>query len=222
VRTGEPVFARRHGGKDLWQWFAEEAPDAGRIFHDSMAELTRMISPLLLSVYDFGRHARILDVGGGQGVLIAKVLQANPGVRGGILDLPQALAEAPATLERAGVRDRVELVEGSLFTTIPRGWDAYVMKNILHGMRDEALGTILGQVREALTPTARFLVIEMIVPEEDEGIYPAFLDFQMLIGAGGRERTPSQYRDLFARHGLRLDEVHRTASPMSLLVVSRA
>ena len=40
-------------------------------------------------------------------------------------------------------------------------------------------------------------------------------------GAGGRERTVAQYRELFAHHGLRLDQVMRTASPTSLLVVTR-
>jgi hypothetical protein len=76
-------------------------------------------------------------------------------------------------------------------------------------------------VRDALAPDGRFLAVEMIVPEGDEGVYPAFLDLQMLIAAGGRERTPSEYKDLFARHGLRLEQVVRTASPMGLLVVAR-
>lgn len=56
VRTGEPVFARLHGGKDLWTWFAEDAPEAGRLFHDSMCELTRVTAPLLPAAHDFARR----------------------------------------------------------------------------------------------------------------------------------------------------------------------
>lgn len=222
VRTGEPAFPRLHGGRDVWTWFAEEAPELGKIFHDSMAELTRMSVPLLVGSYDFCQHPRILDLGGGQGVLIAGILGACPQVRGGILDLKEALAAAPATLEREAVADRVELIEGSILAAIPAGWDAYLMKHIIHGMRDPALATILAGVREAMTPTSRLLVVEMLVPEGNSGVYPAALDLQMLIASGGRERSVSEYRQLFAAHGLRLVEVVRNASPTALLVVARA
>lgn len=222
VRTGEPAFPRLHGGRDLWTWFAEEAPEAGRVFHDSMAELTRLSVPLFVAAYDFGRFGRILDVGGGQGVLLAGILREFPRVRGAILDRKEALVEAPAVLERAGVRDRVELIEGDLFQVVPRGFDAYVMKHMLHGASDAALRTMLAKMREALAPTARLLVLEMLVPEGDSGVYPAFLDLQMLVGSGGRERTAGEYRELFSANGLRLEEIVRTASPTSILVVAPA
>ena len=219
VRTGEPQFARVHGGKSLWEWFATEAPADGRVFHDSMAELTRMTLPLLVAAYDFGKHARILDLGGGNATLIAGIARAYPGVRGGVLDLAGALADAPRTLDEAGVRERVELVEGDLFANVPSGWDAYILKHILHGSTDAQLASVLGAVRTALSPQARLIVIEMIVPDGSAGIYPAFLDLQMLVGSGGRERSVEDYRALFARHGLELETVARTAGPASLLVV---
>ncbi|HEY8379368.1 MAG TPA: methyltransferase [Nannocystis sp.] len=222
VRTGEPAFARLHGGRNIWTWFAEEAPELGQIFHDAMAQMTRMAVPLLVASYDFGQHPRILDLGGGQGVLIAGILKAFPHVRGGILDFKEALAAAPATLEREGVADRVELIEGDIFAAIPTGWDAYMMKHIIHGMTAPSLAKLLTGVREAMTASSRLLVIEMLVPEDDSGVYPASLDLQMLIASGGRERSASEYRQLFAAHGLRLVDVVRNASPNTLLVVARA
>ena len=219
VRTGEPQFARVHGGKNLWEWFATEAPDAGRVFHDSMTELTRMTLPLLLAAYDFSKHARILDLGGGQGTLIAGILRIYGSLRGGVLDLPGALADAPRTLEEGGVRERVELIEGDLFEAVPAGWDAYILKHILHGASDAQIAKVLGAVRAAMSPEARLIVIEMIVPDGPGGIYPAFLDLQMLVGSGGRERSVEDYRALFAQHGLELESVARTAGPASILVV---
>lgn len=221
VRTGEPAFERLHGGRDLWTWFAEEAPEQGRVFHDSMAEMTRLMLPLVLAAHDFGRYGRILDVGGGQGVLVAGILAQFPSAKAGILDLPQALGDAPQTLERAGVRDRCELIEGNLHDGIPAGWDAYLMKHILHGMPADALPPLLGKFRDALGDAGRLIVLEMLVPEEAGGTYPARVDLQMLVGSGGRERTAGEYRELFAESGLRLDEVARTASPLSLLIVSK-
>ena len=223
VRTGEPQFPALHGGKNLWEWFAAEAPEAGRVFHDSMGELTRMTLPLLVAAYDFGKHARILDLGGGNGTLIAGILRAYPNARGGVLDLAGAIGDAPRMLDAAGVRDRVELVEGNIFEdSIPTGWDAYVLKHILHGATDALIARVLGSVREAMTPNARLVVIEMIVPEHGQGIYPAFLDLQMLVGAGGRERSVAEYRALFEQHGLKLESVARTAGPTCVLGVKRA
>jgi hypothetical protein len=64
-------------------------------------------------------------------------------------------------------------------------------------------------------------MMEMLVPGDRMGTYPVFLDLQMLVGSGGRERSASEYRALLADHGLRLAEVVRTASPTALLVVER-
>jgi hypothetical protein len=221
VRTGQPAFVRLHDGKDLWQWFTEEAPEQSRVFHDSMAELTRLSLPLLLAAHDFGQYRRILDLGGGRGALIAGILAAHRSLQGGILDLREPLARAPELLDRAGVRSRCELIEGSAFDPLPRGWDVYMAKHILHGETPEALGRLLGNVREALPADGRYIGLEMLIPESRTGVYPAFVDLQMLVSSGGRERSASEYRALFARHGLRVTEVVRTAAPVALIVAER-
>lgn len=222
VRTGEPAFPRLHGGKDLWSWFAAENPDAGKVFHDSMGELTRLVGPLLVAGYDFGQHGRILDLGGGNGMMIATILKSFPQLRGGVLDLPATLAEAPRMLEAAAVRERVELISGNAFDAVPSGWDGYILKHILHGVKEPQIGRILGNIRDAMQPGSKLFVIEMLIPEDQAGIYPAFIDLQMLVSSGGRERSVPEYRELFAKHGLTLDTVIRTASIVSMLVVSRA
>ncbi|MCA9670275.1 MAG: hypothetical protein KC503_31990 [Myxococcales bacterium] len=222
VRTGEPAFPRQHGGRDLWTWFHEDAQEDGEVFHDSMNEFTRLTLPLILAVHDFSAYRRVLDLGGGQGTLVGGLLAAHAQLTGGVLDLPGALAGAPDYLAGLGVAQRCELIEGSVFGDIPGGWDAYLMKHILHGCSDAQISELLGHVREALPPGARFIALEMLVPEDPSGTYPAFIDIQMLVGSGGRERSASEYRDLFAAHGLKLESVARTASPVSLLVCSRA
>ena len=63
--------------------------------------------------------------------------------------------------------------------------DAYLLKNILHGLRYDGLAAVLGNVRDALTPSGKLLVVEAVVPDDGKGIYPAFLDMQMLVGPGG-------------------------------------
>ncbi len=219
VKTGEPQFAAHHGGRSVWEWFAEEAPDIGQLFHDAMLDLTRLARPLLLAAHDFGQYRRILDIGGGQGTLISGILSANPTVHGGVLDLPAALEKTPHVLREAGVETRCELIEGNAFESVPGGWDAYVLKHILHGLSDAPLATVLKHLRAGMDQAAKLLVIEALVPGGDKGVYPANLDMQMLVSSGGRERSEAQYRELFDAHGFALREVARTAGPYAVMVV---
>jgi hypothetical protein len=142
-------------------------------------------------------------------------------VEGGILDLPAALAVAPATLRQTGVLGRCQLLEGDALDTVPGGWNCYVTKNMLHGLTGEWLGKLLSNVREALQPGSRYIAIEHVIPEGEDGVYPAFIDIQMLVASGGRERTASEYRALLSSYGLELREVLRTATPLALLVAER-
>jgi hypothetical protein len=50
----------------------------------------------------------------------------------------------------------------------------------------------------------------------------AFLDLQMLLSTGGRERTREELEEMLRVHGFRLDALIETAAPMSLLIASRA
>lgn len=216
VRTGEPAFKRIHG-KNLWNWF-EEHPEEAVHFHRSMRELTRDFLPALLAAYDFGRFGSLVDVGGGGAQLLAGILAATPGLRGVNYDFERSMKEAPETLRAAGVADRVELVTGSYFEKVPAGHDAYLLKNIFHGHDDAELTGGFENLRAAMKPGAKLLVVEMLVPDDDWRTHPAFLDLQMLVGSGGRERTRGEFERLYARNGFRLTEVVRTASPFAIFV----
>lgn len=217
LRDGEPAFARVFG-QDLWHYF-DEHPAEGAHFHRSMRELTRLDVPLVVAAHDFGAYRSVVDVGGGGAQLLAGVLQAFPNLRGVVYDLEASLAEAPSTLREAGVEARATVVAGSFFDAVPEGHDAYLLRQILHGLTERELSQVLRNVRAAMRPGARIILLETMVPEAgDRGAHPSFLDLQMLVGSGGRERTRAQYAALLEAHGMRLLEATRTASPTALYV----
>ncbi len=218
VTTGEPQFEKVHG-KDLWGYF-EDHPDHGAWFHASMAEMTQLTAPLLAAVYDFGQHRTLCDVGGGRATLLSRLLAMFPTLRGVSYDLAEAVKEAPRVLAEAGVSDRCEVVTGSFFDGVPAGHDAYLLKHIVHGLKDDALGVLFARLRDALAEGATLLLVEMLMPEGD-GVAPSFLDLQMMVGPGGRERTESEYGALLSQHGFTLQRVHRTPSPTALFVAER-
>ena len=64
---------------------------------------------------------------------------------------------------------------------------------------------------------ARLLVIERIVPPGDQPHESKFMDLNMLVIAGGRERTEPEYRALLERTDLQLDRVIDTGTAVSVL-----
>jgi hypothetical protein len=205
VRSGEN--ATRHVlGMSGWE-YRQLHPEEGAIFDRAMSENTRRLAADVLAAFDFGRFGTIVDVGGGQGALLAAILRQHPAVRGVLFDQPHVVAGAPPILSTAGVADRCQVVSGSFFETVPEGGDAYIMKYIIHDWADAEATAILRTCRRAISQSAVLLVVERVVPPPDEGMEVKFSDLNMLVGPGGQERTRNEFADLLAAAGFQLTRV---------------
>jgi hypothetical protein len=205
VRTGSPALSLSTG-KGAFEWDAAEFST----FYAGMAAHTRLLAPRLLAQVDFGRFGTIVDVGGADGTLLAAVLTAHPRLDAVLFDLPVAVEAAEAVLTAAGVRDRVRLVTGDFYRSVPEGGDAYLMKNVLYDWDDERAGRILEGCRAAMGPEAVLLVVEPVLPDRAEVAHrlgAVMNDVSMLLNTGGQARTESEFRALTAAAGLRLDAV---------------
>ena len=202
VRSGENAFASIHG-VDVWTHRAQR-PEESAYFDRAMQSRLHLQTASLLDAYDFGRFRRIVDVGGGNGSLLAAILNRYDGVEGVLFDLAHVVAGAPAVLEAAGVAERCEIVAGSFFESVPGGGDAYVMSAILHDWEDEDSRRILESVRRAIPDDGVLLVLERLVGGPNEDLETKFGDLNMFVIPGGRERTRDEFADLFAASGFRL------------------
>ena len=216
LADGKNAFERENGAH-VWDWFAAH-PEEGRSFAAAMSHATELDAPSLAAGYDFGRFARICDLAGGRGTLLAEVLRRHPGPRGVLFDAAWVLEEARPYLASRGVAGRVELVAGDLFGDLPAGADAYLMKDVLHDWDDATCGRILAGCRRAMRPGARLLVVEVLVHSAESDPPAPILDvLMMLVCREGRQRSRDDLRRLLARAGLRLEAVHALASPFSIV-----
>ena len=213
VRTGENAFRHRHGCS-VFEWY-QRHPERGAIFDAAMGDNSRAAIAALLPAYDFGGIHQLVDVGGGQGLLLKAVLTANGHLRGTLFDQTQVVAGAEVPAELA---TRLELRGGDFFAEMPAGADAYLLKHILHDWGDDACRTILGRIREAMAPGGRVLIVEQVIPPGNDPFPGKLLDLNMLVMTeGGRERTPADYNQLLQSAGLRLSRIVPTASPLSVV-----
>ena len=150
---------------------------------------------------------QVVDVGGGQGVLLAAVLRAHPHLRGVLFDQPAVVAGAAPVLRAAGVADRCEVVGGDFFAAVPAGGDVYLLSRILHDWDDARATALLRVLHRAARPGARLVVVERVLPPGDAPHPGKLIDLTMLVMLGGRERTEAEFRALLAGAGFSLTRV---------------
>ncbi len=209
VETGEPAF-RRVFGLEPFDYMAEH-PDEAANFDAAMADFTKHIAVAVAAAYDFSPFRRIVDVGGGNGALLAGILHANPTLTGVLFDLPQVAERAAAVLRDLGLADRCEIVGGDVFKEVPGGGDAYLLKHVIHDWNDDRAAAILKSCRRAMGAEAWLLIVEGVYPlridQSDESRGAAANDVNMLVCTGGRQRSEAEFRSLYEAAGLRLTRI---------------
>jgi hypothetical protein len=220
VRTGRTAFELAHQ-LPLFQ-FLDQEPGASTLFNSAMAEMSSLAVKAIVQSYDFSAFRRVVDVGGGEGILLQHVLEAHGAVHGVLFDRPAALAQARARFQGTPLEGRIEYQSGSFFETVPAGGDAYLMKHILHDWNDAQASQLLRVCRAQLPRQGRLLAIEYVLPPGDAFSPGKLLDLEMLVVCGGRERTLEHWKSLMAHNGLTLERVIATPSGVSIIEASPA
>jgi hypothetical protein len=179
---------------------------------------SRSEAQAVLEAYDFSKCGCVVDVGGGQGLLLKEILLACPATRGVLFDQPPVVASVDQVLASAGLAQRCQVVAGSFLESVPKGGDVYLMKAILHDWDDRASIDILRTCRRAMSPTATLVVIERVVGPPNEIPEGKFSDLNMMIQYGALERTRQEFDDLLRCAGFAMTEVVPTRSPLSIIV----
>lgn len=206
LKDGKSHFVDVNGAT-LFDLFAKEL-DLNEHFAKCMINLYGSEGEKIASDYPFGRFASVIDVGGGQGHIIAAILSAHGRTKGAVFDIEPTVTLAKELLLNRGLLDRCDIFGGDFFVTIPGGYDAYILKSILHDWDDGKAGEILKACRRAIPPHGRLLVIEeVVVPRQTVGNPHRFVDLEMLVHFGGKERTKSDYDILMRGAGFSLERV---------------
>jgi O-methyltransferase domain/Dimerisation domain len=215
IRTGEPAFEHAHG-EPLYAHLASH-PATASLFHQAMSGFSGQEIAAILKAYDFSSFTTLVDVGGGQGALVAALLKAYPHLRGLVLDREDVTEGAQRLLAEAGLTDRASFVAGDFFQAIPRDGSAYLLKSVIHNWDDAPAQKILQNCRRAMSANARLIVIERVIPAANTPSEAKLFDINMLVTVGGLERTEDEHRKLLEQSGFELTRFVPTTSPLSLI-----
>ncbi|HKV61234.1 MAG TPA: methyltransferase [Candidatus Acidoferrum sp.] len=214
VRTGKQALDKIYG-MPIFQYF-EQHPEEAQPFNQAMTDLSTIDGPAVADAYSFGEIQSIVDVGGGHGLLLATILARNPHMKGTLYDIPHVVAGAKDGPLKP-MMERCTIASGDMFSSVPAGADAYIMKHIIHDWPDDVCIKILKACRKGVNSGGKLLVVDNVIQPGNDFAPGKFMDVQMLIFPGGCERTEKQFGDLFAASGWRLSRVIPTSVPESIV-----
>jgi hypothetical protein len=216
LRTGRPA-GEKTVGMPVFEYFAKHR-DYSEVFNRAMTNLSAAIVPAAIEAYDFSRIGVLVDVAGGHGELLIKVLEAHPAMRGVLMDLDHVIEGATTRIAASGLDGRLQAVAGDFFQAVPPGGDAYVMKHIIHDWDDEHAVRILRNIRTAIGHTdGRLILLESVIQAGNAPDFAKIMDLEMMTLPGGRERTADEFAELFTRAGFELTSITRTKGPTCVI-----
>nr|QAX90929.1 caffeic acid O-methyltransferase [Catalpa bungei]QAX90952.1 caffeic acid O-methyltransferase [Catalpa bungei] len=188
-------FKMTHGMM-FWE-YAQHEPRLNNLFNEAMCSDTRLVTRVLKNYKTkqvFEGIKSLVDVGGGIGTMAKAIVDAFPGMKCIVLDLPHVVAGLQGT-------NNLTYVEGDMFQTIPPA-DAVFLKWILHDWDDEHCVKILKKCKEAIPAGkgGKVIIIDMVV-----GIYEGgaeamedqlFFDMLMMTLLNGKERSEKEWAEL--------------------------
>ena len=205
VKSGECGFDAAFGVSFFEHFKYNE--QAAQYFDRAMAQTRAQATADVLDTCDFSEVRTVVDVGGGTGDLLTKVLAKYPAMRGVLFDLPHVVEKARERLDQDKRHDRLTMLGGDFFCGVPPHRDLYVLRHILHDWDDDRSLRILTNCRRAMKPGTRLLLVESIVHPGNEPSPAKVLDLVMLAMTGGMERTESQYRELLSAAGFTITQI---------------
>ena len=216
VRTGKPSSFKALGMQGFD--YLRSHPDEARIFDNAMTAFSSLSASSIATTYDFGRWNSLMDVGGGQGLLLAEILRVHKDLRGVLTDQEYVINRARASsvpLMQFG--DRVQFRCADIFREVPNGCRAYMMKNIIHDWDDEGASRILRNCRDSIPQDGVLLLVEYCLDELNSAPVAQAVDLIMMTVTGGRERTLPEYGTLLSGAHFQISRAIPVASHIQII-----
>ncbi|MGH3435358.1 MAG: methyltransferase [Sciscionella sp.] len=214
LRTGQPAWETVFGAP-FWRYLAAN-PAMSASFDATMTAGAEYVADDAGS-YDWSVAEHVVDVGGGNGALLAAVLQAHPQLRATLVDLPDTAERGRERLAARRLDGRCTFAGQSFFDPLPTGGDVYVLNSVLHDWGDEEAVAILTRCAEAAGDHGRVVIVEESGTGEGDQAEFAEMNLRMLVLCGGRERSIDDYTSLTTAAGMRMVDTHTT--PLGQVVI---
>ncbi len=224
IRIGEAPFKIVHN-QDFYAYLDADA-EFDALFAQAMDSVEILAGDRYVNDFDWGRFDRIIDIGGSKGSKTLAILQRYPRLTAVVIDRKQVIQLAVDYWKDnadADLLSRVRFCSGDFLESIPaarNNKDIYLLSTVLHGLDDAQCTQVLRHMLTAIAETgARIAVMELVIPEIHADLASAAFDMQMFMATRGKERTLSEWKTLFAKSGLMLEELVHLKSIGKIMIL---
>lgn len=215
LRNGQIAFDQAFG-MNAWD-YRKQNPAARRVFDDAIGPHAYITSTAVVGAYDFSQFSRVVDVGGGAGVTLAAILQANPAVRAVLFDLEEAVRSGEDHLKAAGLAERCEFVPGNFLEQVTARGDGYLLSRVLHNWNDAMSAQILQNCRRAMDAGHKLLIVDRVIDADAPTAEAVLGDMSMLVIHEGCERTLAEFQSLLTAAGFAFTRTIPTHTPVQII-----
>jgi ubiquinone/menaquinone biosynthesis C-methylase UbiE len=202
LRTGKAAFNKVFG-EGLYDYMAVHR-EAAEPFDRAMGAYTEIVTDAVLENYDFTSYSHIIDVGGGAGIFLAKILERYSHIYGTVYDRDHVVARTSERIHKMALDGRMRVQAGSFLENVPAGADLYTIKIVLCDWEDRDAARILKNIRRAIRKNGTLLVIDGMLPPGNTPCYAKLSDINMMLMTGGKERTEDEFRQLLGESGFKV------------------
>ncbi|MEL6437127.1 MAG: methyltransferase [Pseudomonadota bacterium] len=198
-------------------WGTQVGDTDANAYSELMRLSQAMVIEQVLSAYPVGqKHARLMDVGGGNGAFVTAAAAQSDALHVDIFDLPAVAENAKTRLSSAIPDGRLTVHGGSFFETpVPDVADCYSLIRVLYDHNDAAALAILKNIRNAMKPGDTLLIGEpMAGDRRSERLVQAYFGFYLLAMQSGKCRTLAELSALARKAGFARIRKHTTALPV--------
>ena len=216
IHTGKPAFDNAFG-VPAFEWF-ESHPEAAEQFQDANGRKAAATHSRVAEAFPFNTVRSVVDIGGGDGSLLMAILDRHPHLTGTVLEREDIANRTRHRIADSGLAQRLRVEGGDLFAAVPDGGDLYLLSHVLHDWPDDACIGLLSNCRKAMRPHARLVILEAVIQPGNTFDIAKWLDLEVLLMGGGRERREDEFRRMAAQAGLCLKTVTPLDAGLSMLV----
>ncbi|MBO1284560.1 MULTISPECIES: methyltransferase [Streptomyces] len=195
-----------------------KTPELTADFLTAMWQLTYDVSRELVPMAGLAGVRHLVDVGGASGPFCVAALQATPGLRATVFELPEVEPYVAETVERYGLEGRLDFAPGDFHRDEFPATECVAFGYVLSGWTDETGLELLRKAYRACSDGGRVLIMDRLFDDDHRGPLPtAVMNLSMHVEAKGRHRTAAEYIGLLESAGFTDCEVHRTTQDKQLV-----
>jgi O-methyltransferase len=210
--TGKSAFTEIYD-EDFYTALQKRPADAA-VFDAAMQEISEKDIPEILETYDFSVFELVVDIGGGQGYLLAALLDKYKQLRGTLVELADVAAQANTVLDKHIKAARCQIVVANFLDTLSTDGDLYMMKRVLSHLSDDDATLLLINIRARISAGCKLLIID----PNTESLYGASFNLLMLVVVGGSGvRSEKELSALFSRCGFKYEKSIRLATELCIV-----